>query len=190
MSSTISLPQPKERNLFLAQQVDQSSINSLSKDIIAIEEDDEYLQKIYNVHGINYVPKPIKIYIDSYGGAVYQCLGLLGIIKACKTPIHTIVTGCAMSCGFLISITGHKRFGYPKSTYLYHQVSSVSWGKAKDIEEDFAETMRLQSIIEEHTIEHTKIPKKKLEKIFKSKKDWFMNTEEALKLHVIDEVIK
>jgi ATP-dependent Clp protease protease subunit len=78
------------------------------------------LSKIYEVHDLEYKPKPIKIHIDSYGGAVYQCFGLLGIIKSSKTTIHTLVTGCAMSCGFLIAIAGHKRFAYEKSTYLYH----------------------------------------------------------------------
>lgn len=185
----ITLPHPKERNLFLAKQVDQESINTISKEIIAINEDDEYVTKIYSAHDIEYKPKPIKLYIDSYGGYVYQCFGLLGIMKASKAPIHTIVTGCAMSCGFVISIAGHKRFGFPKSTYLYHQVSGGAIGKAKDLEEDVIETIRLQKMLEEHTIEYTKIAAKKLEKIYKGKKDWYIDTNEALKLKIIDEVI-
>jgi len=185
----INLPQPKNRNLYLAKQVDQDSINSISKAIIEINEDDKHLQKIYAVYDLEYVPKPIKLYIDSYGGYVYQCFGLLGIMKNSEVPVHTIVTGCAMSCGFLISIAGHKRFGYPKSTYLYHQVSSGTIGKAKDMEEDVIETLRLQGMIEEHTLEHTKITPKKLEKVYKGKRDWFIDTEEALKLKIIDEVI-
>ena len=180
---------PKERNLFLAQQVTQDSINKISQSIIEINEDDRELEKIYAIHDIDYVAKPIKLYIDSYGGYVYQCFGLLGIMKASETPVHTIVTGCAMSCGFLISVSGHKRFGYPKATYMYHQVSSVAVGKVKDLEEDVIETKRLQKMIEDVTIENTKITEKKLENIYKTKKDWFMDSEEALKLKVIDEII-
>ena len=187
--SALNLPTPMNRNLFLAKQVDQASINDISKAIIAINEDDEFIEKIYAAHDLTYNPKPIKLYIDSYGGYVYQCFGLLGIMKASKAPIHTIVTGCAMSCGFLISIAGHKRFGYPKSTYLYHQVSGGAIGKAKDLEEDVIETMRLQKMLEEHTLEYTKISAKKLEKVYKGKKDWFIDTDEALKLKIIDEII-
>jgi hypothetical protein len=44
-------------------------------------------------------------------------------------------------------------------------------------------------MIEEITIENTKITEKKLEKIYKTKKDWFMDSEEALKLKVIDEIV-
>ena len=187
--SGLNLPTPMYRNLFLAKQVDQASINELSKAIIAINEDDEFISKIYAAHDLSYLPKPIKLYVDSYGGYVYQCFGLLGIMKASKAPIHTIVTGCAMSCGFLISIAGHKRFGYPKSTYLYHQVSGGVIGKAKDMEEDVIETMRLQKMLEDHTLEFTKITAKRLEKVYKGKKDWFIDTDEALKLRIIDEII-
>jgi len=183
------LRKPKERNLFLAQQVTQESINKISQSIIEINEDDQELEKIYALHDIDYVAKPIKLYIDSYGGYVYQCFGLLGIMKASETPVHTIVTGCAMSCGFLISVSGHKRFGYPKATYMYHQVSSVAVGKVKDLEEDVIETKRLQKMIEDVTLQNTRITEKKLEKIYKTKKDWFMDSEEALKLKVIDEIL-
>jgi hypothetical protein len=44
-------------------------------------------------------------------------------------------------------------------------------------------------MLEEHTIEYTKISVKKLEKIYKGKKDWYIDTDEALKLKIIDEVI-
>ena len=56
----ITIPHPKDRNLFLAKQVDQESINAISKAIIAINEDDEYITKIYSAHDIEYKPKPIK----------------------------------------------------------------------------------------------------------------------------------
>jgi len=110
-------------------------------------------------------------------------------MKSSKIPVHTIVTGCAMSCGFLISIAGHKRYGYPKSTYLYHQVSGGAIGKSKDLEEEVIEVLRLQDMIEEHTIENTKIKIGKLKKIYKAKSDWFIDTDEAVKLKIIDEIL-
>jgi len=190
MAETINLPNPKDRNLFFSRQVNQSSINDLSTSIIEISEHDQYIKKIYEAHDLVYNPKPIKIYIDSYGGYVYQCLGLIGIIEACKTEIHTIVTGCAMSCGFLIGISGHKRFGYERSTYLYHQVAGGAFGKVKDIEEELVEILRLQEIVEDITLKNTSISRKMLEKAYKGKKDWYLDSKEAIKLGVIDEIIK
>ena len=183
------LPIPQSRNLYLPTQVDQESMNKLTKSIIDINESDDLIEKIYAVHDIKYTPKPIKIYIDTYGGLVYQCFGLIGVMEKSETPIHTIVTGAAMSCGFMILINGHKRFGYQHATPLYHQVSTGFFGNVKDMEESLVEAKRLQEKIEEMTLRKTKISKKRLKKIFDNKVDWYMSATEALKLRVIDEII-
>jgi ATP-dependent Clp protease protease subunit len=187
MSKHIEAPKP--RDLFFTEQVDQSSISDLTKDIVEINRHDEYLIGLYALHGIKYKPEPIKIHIDSYGGYVYQCFGLLSVIENSKTPVHTIVTGCAMSCGFMMLISGHKRFAHKLSTAMYHQVSDWHTGYAEDIKQGLEETERLQSMVEEITLDKTKINKKKLKQIRKEKVDWHMGAEEALKLNVVDEII-
>ena len=89
----------------------------------------------------------------------------------------------------MILISGHKRFGYPHSTPLYHQVSSGFYGKIKDMEEHLEESKRLQKKIEDLTLDRTNISKKKLDEILKNKVDWYMSAEEALSLGVIDGII-
>ena len=81
----IVLDAPRERNIFFTRQVDQASIADITQKIIEINEDDARLKKVYDIYGIDYTPKPIKIYIDSYGGSVYQCFGLLSVMKKSKT---------------------------------------------------------------------------------------------------------
>tara|TARA_R110000824_G_scaffold158955_1_gene333043 strand:+ start:1962 stop:2534 length:573 start_codon:yes stop_codon:yes gene_type:complete len=186
---SVEIPRPKKRVLYLAAQVTQKSMNDLTKAIVDINSDDRQLEKLYPICDIEYKPKPIQIYIDSYGGAVYQCFGLLGVMKKSVTPIHTFATGAAMSCGFMILISGHKRFGYEYSTPLYHQVSTGFWGKVKDMEESLEETKRLQKMIEEITLERTNISQKKLTEVLKNKVDWYMTAEEALRLGVIDGIV-
>lgn len=185
----VQLPVARDRTLFLAKQVDQESINHISREILEINSSDEYLGKIAELHGMIYTSKPIKLYIDSYGGLVYQCLGLLGIMEKSKVPVHTIVTGAAMSCGFMIAITGHRRYAYDKATLMYHQVSNGFYGKVKDMEEDLEETKRLQLFIEDHTLSKTKITREQLRENYKRKKDWYMPSKKALKLGVIDEIL-
>lgn len=189
MSDNYDIPSPKSRKLYLAAQVNQKSMNDLTKNIISINEDDRLLEKLYPVYNLTYVAPPIEIYIDSYGGAVYQCMGLLGVMEKSVTPIHTFAVGAAMSCGFMILISGHKRFGYRHSTPLYHQVSTGFFGKVQDMEESLEETKRLQKKIEDITLERTSISKKRLKEVLKNKIDWFMTAEEALKLGVIDEIV-
>lgn len=185
----ITLPLPKERKIYFTKQFDQSSISDISQRIITINDNDEYLKSLYSIHGLAYSPAPIKIYIDSYGGAVYQCFGLLSIMENSKTPIHTIVTGAAMSCGFMMAIHGHRRFAMRNATLMYHQISSMAWGKLKEMEEDLEETQRLQKIIVEMTVKRTKISLETLETNFKMKQDWFMDAKTALANGVVDEIL-
>ena len=187
----MTLPLGKERTVFFAKQVEQDTVEEVSKSILEINEDDEYLRKLYKIHDLDYKAKPIKIMIDSYGGNVYQVMGLLSIMNKSKTPIHTIVTGTAMSCGFLLLIHGHKRFAYEHSTPMYHQASQLIVGseKVQDVEDGYIELKRLQEKMEELTLQKTKIPKSRLNKVLKEKTDWFMDSNEAIKLGVVDEII-
>ena len=184
-----SLPAPKLRKIFFSKAVDQSSIEIVSKEIILINEDDRYLEKLYKLDDLNYKAKPITIYIDTYGGTVYQIFGLMSIMEKSVTPIHTICTGVAMSCGFMMLIYGHKRFCYELGTPLYHQISNLIGGKIEDLKQEMDELNRVQNKWEELTIRKTKISKEVLDKNRKEKIDWFMTAEEALKLGVIDEII-
>ncbi len=183
------LPLPRHRNLYLPKKVDQASMNDLTKKIVEINESDEFLTKLYAVHDLEYNPKPIKLYIDSYGGLVYQCFGLIGVMEKSKVPIHTIATGAAMSCAFMILISGHRRFAYTHATPLYHQVSSGFWGKVQDMEESLEESKRLQKKIEKMVLDKTSISKDKLKQVLKNKVDWYMTSKEALRLGVVDEII-
>ena len=184
-----SLPLPIERNLFFSKDVDSDSIEELSRAIVEINENDSYLKKLYNVYDLEYKPSPIIIRIDSVGGLVYPTMGLLGIMDRSETPIHTIATGAAMSCAFMILIHGHKRFAYKHALPMYHQVSSFSYGTYQEIKENLEETKRLQKAFEKMVIEKTKITKEKLKEIVKTKLDWHISPKEALKFGVVDEIL-
>ena len=80
------IPSPKARKLYLAALVNQKSMNDLTKAIISINEHDRLLEKLYPAYNVEYTAPPIEIYIDSYGGAVYQCFGLLGVIECYSGP--------------------------------------------------------------------------------------------------------
>lgn len=187
----ITLPKPEfsERNLYLCKGVTQESIEEITKGIVKINEEDEQYQKVYDFYGFPYRRHPIKIYLDTYGGFVYQCFGLLSVMECSKTPVHTIVTGCAMSCGFMILISGHERYAHKLSTPLYHQVSTGFVGKVADLKEEWIEAQRLQKMIEDIVVKRTKITRQKLKDIYDRKVDWFMTSKEALRLGVVDKIV-
>ena len=178
-----------DRKVYFCGQVEQKTVNDAIKDILSInEQDDKIISEGLNC-GITYNPKPIELIIDSYGGYVYQGLGLVNIIKNSKTPVHTIVAGCAMSMGFIMAICGHMRFAHQDSTFMYHQLWSWSIGPAQQMEEDLKENIRLQEILESITLKNTKITKSRLAEIRKCKEDWYITPKEALKLGIIDGII-
>lgn len=183
------LENPLERDLFFYSDVAQDSIGELTQAIIIINRHDEKLANVSQAYGFKYTPDPIRLYVNSFGGDVYACLGLISIMKTSKTPIHTIVTGCAMSAGFIIAISGHKRFCYKNSSYMWHQVSSLNYGKIQEKEENMNEDRRLQTILDNHILDLTKISDKKLKKMYKSKQDKFFSAEKALELGLVDTII-
>lgn len=181
--------QPLPRKLFFTTQVNQDSVSNLAQKIIEINDADGALAVEAALNGFTYSPAPIEIYIDSYGGNVYQILGVVSIIEKSKTPVHTICTGIAASCGFILLISGHFRSCFKYSTLMYHQVSNWSEGTLKHIKERIGETERLQNILEKLTLEKTKIKKTRLKEVFDKEIDWFISPDDAKRLGVVDEVI-
>lgn len=183
------LREPMARDLFFTEQIDQKTISELSKQLILIEKDDSELELIYEISGLKYDRPAIRIFIDSYGGNVYQGLGIIGIIENSATPIHTIVTGCAMSMAFGILISGHKRFAYKYATPLYHILNAGEKDTIQGLTEDLEEYERLQSLLDTITVKKTNISVDKLKYYRERKKDWYMSAEESIKLNVVDEII-
>ena len=174
------------RTFYLSDDVDNESIGKLMWDILyQIREDDKKDEKEKD-----YKREPIKLYINSYGGSVYDMWGLIDIILNSKTPIYTYCTGYAMSAAFKIFLAGHKRFCYKHSTFMYHQMSYGKEGKYQDLVEDRVQTDYLQKIIEEYVIERTKLTQSDIDDIREKKKDFYIHPQDALKFGIVDEIIE
>lgn len=182
-------PTPLHRVIYFGEQVDQETVASIAIKIIDINQSDKTIKKISKLHGFKYKPKPILIYIDSYGGSVYQIFGLISLIEKSKTPVYTYVTGTAMSAAFLLFLSGFERFVYTRSTLMYHQISSLAYGKVKDMEDDLKETMRLQTEMNTYVLDRTSITKEELEENFKTKSDWILTPSECLKYKIATNII-
>ena len=73
--------------------------------ILEINEDDLEKEGIYK----DWERTPIKLFINSYGGSVYDGLALIDVIKNSKTLVHTICVGSCMSMALWIWLSGIKR---------------------------------------------------------------------------------
>lgn len=131
---------------------------------------------------------PINIYINSPGGSLEGALSIIGAIDTSTTPVHTYTIGIGFSGGFLIGISGHKRYGYKNSCYCFHEGSIEESGG--DMHKFFQRVdfiKRRIELLKKITIEKTKISESEYERHFKD--DWFMDAEQALNYGVIDEIV-
>lgn len=131
--------------------------------------------------------EPIKIFIDSLGGSLTDSLTIVNSIQLSRTPVITIALGCVYSGGFFIFIAGDKRYAYPNASFLYHEGSAGTQGTANQFS-NFAEFYKVQlKQIEDLVLNYTEINKELYNE--KKRDDWWMDTNEALKYKVCDEIL-
>lgn len=138
----------------------------------------------------NYKRQPIKLYINSDGGDVNDTFGLISIIKKSKTPIYTYCTGYAYSSAFYLFIAGHERFAYDYSIFMVHQMHCSLSDKYQSIvnKRDIIDKLNEKCI--NHVVSHTKITKNDMEEIIKTNLDKYIYPDEAIKLGVVDKILK
>lgn len=177
------------RAIWLTNEVYPDTMAPVIQQIHDINYQDSRKEKEAALDGQIYVRQPIKLYVSSYGGSVYDGFGLVGAILSSKTPVHTYANGKVMSMGFVIAVSGTKRFAYPHTTYMFHSVSSVAWGKFTELEESVEESRRLQQKIDTLTTTKTKISQERLDEVHTTKYDWYFDALDALELNCVDEII-
>lgn len=155
-----------------------------------------WLKKIKSIDDKNNIPidrrQPINIYINSYGGEVYEGLALISLIKNMQEKgyiINTYSESKSMSMGFVIFCVGTNRYMSRYSTLMYHSVSSMTYGKVQDMIVDLDETIRLDELIKFIILEHTDIDIEILDEVTRCKKDWYINSNEALEYKIATEII-
>lgn len=136
--------------------------------------------------------KPIEIYINSYGGSVYDGLSLISLIESMKDEgyeITTINMGYAISMGFIISLVGTYRKAYRYANYMFHDISTYSHGKLETIKQDVVQTENLRNMTTSIILKYTSLTEDYINHVFETKTDKYFNADEALELNICDEVI-
>jgi ATP-dependent Clp protease protease subunit len=133
-------------------------------------------------------PNPIKLYITSHGGLVYQVFSVIDTIKTMKIPVHTYVKGFAASAATLLSLAGKKRFITENSYMLIHELRAGSWGKFSQLKDDFNNHTVLNDHIKNYYIKNTKLTKEELDEQLKSDNIW--NPDKCVEKGLVDEIIK
>ena len=182
----MSKPIPLYRKLFLSGKIEALAVASIINEIHKINFDDDKNEEEYR----DWVREPIKLFINSFGGSVYDGLALVDVIKQSKTPIHTIVIGSGMSMGLWIFLSGHKRFIGANSTLMFHDISCGIWDKSEGIKLELEEMLRLQKMLCTEIVESTLITQAKLDDYITRKAEWYISSKDALALRLADEYYK
>ena len=175
-------PEQKKRELLLSEQISQHSVKTIIESIFEINRDDQEKEKIYK----NWERNPIKLFINSYGGSVYDGLALIDVIKRSKTPVYTICIGSCMSMAFWIWLSGCKRLVGERSTLMFHDISIFAIGKTEGIKQELNEMLRLQQILVSEIVECSIIEEEKLQDYITRKAEWYISASEAITLRLAD----
>jgi len=136
---------------------------------------------------------PVNIYLSTYGGSIYDMFAIYDEIKKLQETyeVNLYCVGKIMSAGTIIMLAVDKkhRFAYPSTTFMFHTLSSFTYGKIKEMEEDIDEAKRLHNLMLKIYKENTSIPEDKLNDIYKRKKDLYMTAEQAKKYKIIDKIV-
>ena len=147
---------------------------------------DAKLKNTYNFLGPDFVPH-IKLRINSFGGSVFAGMAILDAIRNLKSEVHTYIDGAAASAATIISVAGKKRFIGKNSLMLIHQLSSASYGKFSEMEDDMENNRRIMKMIKDVYKQYTKVPMKQIDEILKH--DLWFDSAKCLELGLVDQVL-
>ena len=168
----------KNRTFYIDYEIDETySLVELSKIIIQINIEEKDIEN----------PEPLRLFIHSYGGDIEQALFFCDLIKASRIPIITIAMGVAMSAGFLIFLSGKKRYAFPHTSMLVHTGSAAFQGTSQQIEQAQQNYKKQIEQMKKYILNNTTID----EKIFNKNKnkDWYLTSEDLEKYGIVDGII-
>ena len=183
----VTLPTPEELNYWYLR--DQRTywidfeieedyrLIELAKEIILINEKEKSVKN----------PKPIVLYIYSYGGDIEQANFFCDLILSSHVPIITVATGVAMSAGLLIFLAGHRRYAFPHTQLLIHSGSAAFSGTSEQLEQAQKSYKKQIDSMKDYILERTKIDEKLFNK--QRTKDWYVSGQEIIDLGLADRFI-
>jgi ATP-dependent Clp endopeptidase proteolytic subunit ClpP len=171
-----------ENTIYFYSPIDSNSVLSLNKNLHSLNNDLIYQARIQKRE-----PADIWLYINSYGGYVFDGFSAMDTILNSEVKINTIVDGACASAATFLSVVGHKRYIKKHSYILIHQLSSTAWGNYEQIKDEVKNLDKFMKMLKEVYKQYTKIPMKKIDEILKH--DIWFSANEALTYGLVDEII-
>lgn len=169
----------QQRKIWLHDEIDIETVSGAIHNIYQYNREDADLP----VEG----RKPILLYIASNGGSVDAGFALIDAIQTSKTPVYTINTGYWYSMGFLIGLSGKKRFAMPNATFLMHDGSNFIWTSGSKAQDQADFNRRVEARVKQYILDHSTLTSKEYDK--KQRVEWYLFADEAKEKGFIDQII-
>ena len=165
----------KERVVFLVGEVNDYSANLIVAQLLFLEAEN--------------AEKDINIYINSPGGSVTAGLSVFDTMQFIKPDVSTTCIGqaCSMGAFLLAAGTKGKRSCLPNSRVMIHQPSGGVQGQASDINIHAEEILKIRRKLNKLIALFCGKAVKQVEK--DTERDYFMDSTEAKKYGLIDQIL-
>jgi len=166
------------RTLFLSGEVNDRQASQLVTQLLVLNEMDR--------------TRPIRILINSGGGAISSGFAIYDAIRYITAPVQTVGTGLIASMGVTIflSVPRERRFSLANTRYMIHQplMAGTVVAPASDLEINAREMIKLKDHLNHLIAEATEQPIEKVEK--DTLRDYWMDAQEAQAYGVVGRIVQ
>jgi len=166
----------RENIIFLGGPIDDNVANIIIAQLLFLQSEDP--------------KKDISLYVNSPGGSVSATLAIVDTMNHIKNDVSTVCVGIAASGGAIILSSGKKgkRYALPNAEVMIHQPLGGVEGQASDIAITARQILKTRENLNKMLARNTGKPIAQIEKDVE--RDFYMDSEEAKKYGVIDEILK
>jgi len=132
----------------------------------------------------------IEIIFSSPGGSIIDGFELFDFIQNLRSQGHHITTGtlgmAASMAGILLQ-AGDTRWVGGQAWVMIHRAAFGAFGKTYEVEDEVEFVKRIEERILDIFTTRSKLTKQKIKRNW-DRKDWWISADEALELHLVDEI--
>ena len=164
----------KDRIVFLSGEIEDNMANLVVAQLLFLEMEDP--------------DADISLYINSPGGSVTAGMAIYDTMQYIKPQVRTVCVGMAASMAAFLHMAGEKgkRLALPNAEVMIHQPLGGAQGQATDVAIRAEWLMKTKVKMTRMMAEMTGQPIEKLQADVE--RDYFMDAQEALEYHIIDEI--
>lgn len=133
--------------------------------------------------------KPIRIFINSPGGSVYDGFAIYDMIRFVRPKVKIISSGLSASAATVIMLAADKehRMAMPNARIMIHQPSMRFQGAAEDVRRTAEEVLKIKKKINQMYADETGQSFEKVQE--DTDRDYWMDPDEALEYGLISKIV-